>query len=77
MLYKLLNLLFKQLTTIAHKLTVKAYNKEKLMAGKRVEYLKKVNMKYRELMIKNQNERQMLEDYYREQLMGSINRCIL
>ena len=36
------------------------------MAGKRVEYLKKVNMKYRELMIKNQNERQMLEDYYRE-----------
>ena len=66
MLYKLLNLLFKQLTTIAHKLTVKAYNKEKLMAGKRVDYLKKVNMKYRELMIKNQNERQMLEDYYRE-----------
>ena len=66
MLYKLLNLLFKQLTTIAHKLTVKAYNKEKLMAGKRVEYLKKVNMKYRKLMIKNQNERQMLEDYYRE-----------
>ena len=47
MLYKLLNLLFKQLTTIAHKLTVKAYNKEKFMAGKRVEYLKKVNMKYR------------------------------
>ena len=43
MLYKLLNLLFKQLTTIAHKLTVKAYNKEKFMAGKRVEYLKKVN----------------------------------
>ena len=32
MLYKLLNLLFKQLTTIAHKLTVKAYNKEKFMA---------------------------------------------
>ena len=66
MLYKLLNLLFKQLTTIAHKLTVKANYKEKYMAGKRVEYLKKVNMKYRELMIKNQNERQMLEDYYRE-----------
>ena len=66
MLYKLLNLLFKQLTTIAHKLTVKAYYKEKYMAGKRVEHLKKVNMKYRELMIKNQNERQMLEDYYRE-----------
>ena len=74
MLYKLLNLLFKQLTTIAHKLTVKAYNKEKFMAGKRVEYLKKVNMKYRKLMIKNQNECQMLEDYYREQLMGNINR---
>ena len=34
MLYKLLNLLFKQLTTIAHKLTVKAYYKEKYMAGK-------------------------------------------
>lgn len=66
MLYKLLNLLFKQLTTIAHKLTVKAYNKEKCMAGKRVEYLKKVNMKYRELMMKNQKESQMLEDYYRE-----------
>ena len=66
MLYKLLNLLFKQLTTIAHKLTVKAYNKEKLMAGKRVEHLKKVNMKYRELMMKNQKESQMLEDYYRE-----------
>ena len=66
MLYKLLNLLFKQLTTIAHKLTVKAYNKEKCMAGKRVEYLKKVNMKYRELMMKNQKESQILEDYYRE-----------
>ena len=66
MLYKLLNLLFKQLTTIAHKLTVKAYNKEKLMAGKRVDYLKKVNMKYRELMMKNQKESQILEDYYRE-----------
>ena len=66
MLYKLLNLLFKQLTTIAHKLTVKAYNKEKLMAGKRVEHLKKVNMKYRELMMKNQKESQILEDYYRE-----------
>lgn len=66
MLYKLLNLLFKQLTTISHKLTVKAYNKEKFMAGKRVDYLKKVNMKYRELMMKNQKECQHLEDYYRE-----------
>lgn len=66
MLYKWLNLLFNKLTTFAHVLTVKAYNKEKSMAGKRVDYLKKVNMKYRELMMKNQKECQHLEDYYRE-----------
>ena len=63
---KLLNLLFKNITTIAHKITVKSYYLEKRYAGKRVNSLKAKNYKLREAIMSNQKEIDRLETFYRE-----------